>query len=389
MRSLSRACALTLSLAWGLGGTALPASGAETASSEIVIIQPDDVVEDDLYAGALRVLVEGEIQGDLVVAAVEEIVIEGTVTGTVTAVAPKITVDGSVGGSLRAAGGEIRVRGGVAGDLVVAVARAHLDPRSTIGGDVLTWAGELTTAGSIGGDLGGWQRSLRLGGAVEGDVDVSVGTLVVSEPLQVGGDLAYRSKNEGRGLEIAEVGGSVVHRLPLPPNIRVRALGLFGRLMLILFLSVSAMVAAYLWPRRTEAAIAEVAAASLRCWLIGAAVLLSPLVATAVVVVILALAPPASALSLGLVSLPIILALFGLVLALSVAAGVPAVGRIGSILGRRADLYGAVLVGSVVAGLLWLVPILGWLVPLVVLPLGLGGWLRSARPTSVVADTPA
>jgi cytoskeletal protein CcmA (bactofilin family) len=367
----------------------LPASAAETASSEIVIIQPDDVVEDDLYAGSIRVLVQGEIRGDLVVAAVEEVVIEGTVTGTVTAVAPRILVDGTVGGSVRAAGGEVRIRGDVGGDLVAAAVSTHLEPGSIVSGDVLVWAGDLSTAGVIGEDLEGSQRALHLGGSIDGEVDVSVGTLIVSEGLQVHGDLAFRSESEGEGLADAEVGGSVVHRRPLAANIRVRAVGLFGRLILIMFLSVSALVAAYLFPRRTEAATAAVAKAPLACWLIGAALLLFPLVVTAVVVAVLAIAPPASALSLALVSLPLLLALFGLVLALCVPAGVPAVGRLGMILRRRSDLYGAVLLGSAVAGLLWLVPLLGWLVPLVVLPLGLGGWLRSASPTTAISDPAA
>lgn len=147
-----------------------------------------------------------------------------------------------------------------------------------------------------------------------------------------------------------------------------------------------ALVAAYIWPRKAEAAVAAVSAAPLRCWLIGAAVFLTPLMAVFAVVVAVALAPPASAATLALVSLPILLALFGLAVAVSVAAGVPAVGRLGSLLWRRADIHGAVLAGSVAVGLIWLIPVVGWLVPVVVLPLGLGGWLRSG---AAVPETPA
>lgn len=386
---VTRAWALSLPLMFLLAGAALPASAADVAGSEIVIIRPEDVVEDDLYAGAIRVLVEGEIQGDLVVTAAEEVVVQGTVTGSVTAVAPSVQVNGSVDGSVRALAGEIRVTGEVGGDLVLAGAGANLEEGSRVGGDVLVWVSELTTLGQIGGDLSGSQRTLRLGGSVGGEVDVSVGTLIVIGPLSVNGDLGYRSDREGEGLDRADVGGSVVHRRPVPPNVRVRALGLFARLMLVLFMSVSALIAAYLWPRRAEAAVAAVANAPVRSWLIGGAVFVSPLIAAAVMVVVIALAPPASALSLGLIALPVLLALFGLTFALSVAAGVPAVGRLGGLLWRGSDLYGAVLVGSVAVGLVWLVPVVGWLVPVVVLPLGLGGWLRSETPATAVSETPA
>jgi cytoskeletal protein CcmA (bactofilin family) len=382
-RRASKGWALALSVFFLLTGAALPASAAETAASEIVIIRPEDVVTEDLYAGAIRVLVEGEVQGDLVVAAAEEVVIEGTVTGSVTALAPTVRVNGVVGGSLRVAAGEIRLGGEVAGDLVLAGARAHLDPGSRVGGDVLVWTSALTSAGEIGGDLGGSQGRLRLAGAIGGDVDVSVENMVVTGPLTVTGDLGYRSSREAEGLDQVEAGGSVVHRRPLPPNIRVRALGLFARLMAVLVLSIIALLVAYMWPRRVEAALGAVTAAPVRCWLIGAAILFSPLVAGALVVVVVVLAPPASAVTLGLVSLPVLAGLLGLAMAVSVLAGVPAVGRLGALLWRNADVYGAVLAGSVVAGLVWLIPVVGWLVPLLVLPLGLGGWLRSGTASAV------
>lgn len=362
---------------------------AETTSSEIVIIRPGNEIQDDLYAGALRVIVEGEIDGDLVVFAAEELVIEGTVTGSVTAVAPTVRVDGTIDGSLRVVGGDVRVGGEVGGDLVVAGFEVDLGTGSRIGGDVLAWVADLDAEGEIGGDIGGSQRALRLSGSVGGEVDVSVGTFVVSGPLSVRGDLAFRSDSEAEGLSQAEVGGSVVHRVPLPPNIRVRSFGLFSRLMVILFLGVSALIAAYLWPERTRAAIDEVGGSPWRSWLLGAPILFSPLLVAAAAAAIVVLAPATAALPLLLVLVPVLLALLGLALAVSVAAGVPAVGRLGAVLWRGSDLYGSVLTGTVVAGLVWLIPLIGWLVPLVLLPLGLGGWLRSLTRSPSVSDAPA
>jgi hypothetical protein len=42
-------------------------------------------------------------------------------------------------------------------------------------------------------------------------------------------------------------------------------------------------------------------------------------------------------------------------------------------------MFGAIAVGSLLAGILWMVPLLGWIVPLVILPWGLGAWLLSFK----------
>jgi uncharacterized membrane protein len=69
----------------------------------------------------------------------------------------------------------------------------------------------------------------------------------------------------------------------------------------------------------------------------------------------------------------------GVVLVLALVAGVPVVLAVGRALPRELGLFGAVLAGSVLAGVLWLIPIVGWIVPLLVLPVGVGAWLLSFR----------
>jgi hypothetical protein len=383
MPFLSRAL-LVLALAGGISAfVASPARGAETTNSEFVIIQEDDVVEDDLYAGAIRIVVDGEIDGDLVTFAAEEVVINGTVTGSVFAIAPRTTVNGQVGGSVRATGSTLEVSGTVGRDVVAAVWSASLTAESSVEGDVVVWAWRADALGSIEGDLTGSQRSLALAGTVAGDVDVSVGRLSIDGPLTVGGDLAYRSSREATGLDQAEVGGAVVHKETLDPNLRVRALSLLGRFMVVLFLTVAALTTAYGWPQRTAAAISAVSEKPIRNWLRGAGVLFAPLIVAAFTGVLLGLAPAAASFPLLVVLIPVMLALAGLSFALAVVAGAPVVGRLGGALFRRLEIYGAILVGSVVVGILWYLPLLGWLVPLVVLPLGLGAWFAAFRQASV------
>ena len=356
---------------------ATPAMGAQTSNSEFVIIQEDDVFPEDLYAGAIRIIIEGTLDGDLTAFAAEEIVINGTVTGSVTALTPSLIVNGEVGGSLRMSGNRLTIEGQVDGDVVAAVVTADLTASSRVGGDVLVWAWGASALGSIGMDLTGTQRSLELAGVIGGDVDVSVGQLTVVDDLTVHGDLGYRSDAQGEGLDLADVGGTIVDKETLPANLRVRAIGLLGRILVMVVLSVAALSAAYGWPRRTARAIALAGSKPVGKWLRGALVFLSPLVAVAVTGLILGLAPAAVAFPLLAVLVPVILALMGIAFALAIVSGAPVAGWIGGVVFKRLDLYGAILVGSLMIGVLWWVPLLGWLVPLLVLPWGLGAWMAT------------
>lgn len=361
---------------------ASPALAAETSDSEFVIVREGEVFPEDLYAGAIRIVIDGTLDGDLVAFAAEEIVINGTVNGSVTALTPVLSIAGEVGGSVRASGSRVNVSGEVGGDLVAAVGRADLTATSVTGGDVVLWAWNADVFGSIGTDLTGTQRSLDLAGVVEGDVDVNVGRLTVVGELRVDGDLGYRSRRQATGLELADVGGTIVEKRVLPPNIRVRALGLLVRILVLVVLSVAALSAAYGWPQRTSRAIAAVGTRPLRRWLRGAAVMFSPLLVMAVTGLILGLAPAAVAFPLLAVLVPVILALLGITAALAIVAGAPVAGWLGGVIFKRLDLYGAMLAGSLLIGVLWWVPLAGWLVPLLVLPWGLGAWMATRSPQS-------
>jgi hypothetical protein len=379
MRSLSERLILGLICCIVVVASAPPVLAAGTSNSEFVIIPEGDVFPEDLYAGAIRVVVEGTIDGDLIAFAAEEILINGTVTGSVLAVAPLVTVNGEVHGSLRVTGNRLDVDGTVGGDVVAAVRTAGLSASSLVTGDVLAWAWSLEALGSIGADLTGSQRRLELAGTIGGDVDVSVASLTIVAPLVVRGDLGYRSDREVEGLEHADIGGTVVAKTSLPPNLRIRALGLLGRLMVVLFLAVAALASAYGWPARTARAVSGVGERPLRKWLAGALVLFAPLGVVLLAGAIVGLAPAAAAFPLLAVLIPVVLALIGVAFALSLIAGAPVVGWVGGVVFKRLGLYGSILAGSLLAGLLWYLPVAGWLVPVVALPLGLGSWIATWR----------
>jgi cytoskeletal protein CcmA (bactofilin family) len=378
--------ALTACFLLGLGGTAL---AAETSSSDIVIVPEGDTITDDLYAAGLRVLVEGVIDGDLVAFAAEEVVISGEVTGNVTAIAPKVTVTGTVADSLRVTARELEVTGNVGSDVVAAVISAEFGPDSEVTGDLIVWALDLTATGSVGGDLEGTLRRISLEGQIGGDVNVTVGKLTITGPLSVDGDLDYRSANEASGLDQATVDGAVVHQTPVPPNIRIRALGLLTRLLVVIGLSAGALLLAWGWPRRTALAGEKAALRPFRAYGRGALVMVTPLLLAAIAGLVVALAPASASLPLLAIFVPLVVVTAGIILVLGLVAGAPAVLVLGRVLPGDREMFGAIAVGSALAGVIWMVPLVGWIVPLVLLPWGLGAWMLSFKGDDTVHEETA
>ncbi|REK12787.1 MAG: hypothetical protein DWQ40_10705, partial [Actinobacteria bacterium] len=187
----------------------------------------------------------------------------------------------------------------------------------------------------------------------------------------------YRSDSEIVGLDPAGVDGAVVQQSPVSPNIRIRALGLATRIVVAILLSAVALLVASAWPERTERAVTGLASSPLRYIPRGLAVVLSPLLIVGIGVAVLALAPVSAALPLVAALIPVLFATLGIVLVLGFIAGIPAVAWLGSRIKRNSTIAGAVGIGSLVVAALWLVPLIGWVVALVVLVTGLGGWIST------------
>lgn len=375
MRSRSRtAAALIVGAAYVLL-PALPASAAETESSELVIITESDVVSDDLYAVANRVIIRGHVDGDVVAIAAQDVRIEGVVTGSVTAIGASVAVTGSIGGSLRATAGSVAISGEVAKDVVVAVGSFSTTSGSVIGGDIVLWAWKAVVLGSVGGGLEGFQRRTELAGEILGDVEISAPHVSVTGDLHIGGDLGYRSKDVASGLDRAEVDGVVVQKEPTPLNIRLRALRLVARVLVVMMLTAVALLVAWGWPERTQRALDAFRNDPFRSFLKGGLLMFSPILLAGLSILLFSLAPTNAALPLMIVLGPLIAGTFGLVVLLALGAGIPMVAWLGNLVARKATIFGAIVAGSAVVGFIWLVPLVGWLVPLVFLTGGFGAWM--------------
>ena len=358
-------------LTLGLVLVPLPAA-AEVTQSDFVLVREGEVVEEDLIAAGNRIEVDGRIEGDLVASAFEEVVINGVVTGDVMAVSTRVTINGEVGGSVRTASRFLTIAGSVADDVFAAAWTVELEAPGSVGRDLTVFGRSGVLEGTVGRDVRGRYANLTLGAEVEGAVEINVGNLLIGPTAEVEGQIGYRSRREAV-VEAADP-GELIHRLPLAPNIRVRALQVLTLSILWLFLLAGGLIAIRFWPERLERA-ANAARRVVTTWLAGFGAAISPLLVLAVLGLLLSFTPASAGLPLAIVFLPFAIGLAGLVLMASLAGVVPVATALGRRLRASASLPGGFVLGMVVLVLLFLVPILRWVILAAGIPLGLGAWL--------------
>ena len=413
-----------------------PVWAVESQSGDQVIIGPDEVVDDDLYATANQVFVEGTIRGDLV-AFGQSVTVDGTVEGDLIAAGQSVEIGGEVDDDARIAGQALLLSEGavVGDDLIAAAYSLQNEPESNVGG-TLWYAGyQALLAGTVSEDLAGAVNALTLGGEIGGDADVDVdgeeggaappafvpgpqvpiptieSGLTLTDSALIGGNLTYRSSTEAQIDPGAQIEGDVVREeRPVEEEeaegTYTFADAAFDNLRSFVTLLLVGLLLIWIapnWVRRRAGTVLNRPLASLGWGVLGIIAFL--IFGIVILLVTILLAIVLGLLSLGgLVALIIILGLLAeaaLVLAFWISTNYLAQIVVGFLVGLL--LVEAVLPGRgrgrvvpLVVGLILYVifrsiPVLGLLLGLVVVLLGLGAlvhWIyRRLRPSPATPPT--
>ncbi len=412
-----------------------PGWAVESQSGDQVIVGPDEVVDDDLYATANEVVVEGTIRGDLV-AFGQSVTVDGTVEGDLIGAGQSVEVGGEVDDDVRIAGQALLLSEGasVGDDLVAAAYSLYNEPESNVGG-TLWYAGyQALLAGTVGEDLAAAVNALTLGGEIGEDVDVDVDGeeggaatpafvpvpqvtiptvepgLTLTDSALIGGNLTYQSSTEARIAPQAQIEGDVVReerpveeeegdeaaRNPVAETV----LDALRSLVALVLVGLLLVWLAPGWIRRRAYTVLNRPLASLGWGLLGLIAFL--LLGIVILLVTILLAIVLGLLTLGgLVVLIIVLGLFAeaaLVLAFWVSTGYLAqivVSFLAGVLlveavrpGRHRGRVLPLVVGLVLYVLLRAIPVLGPIVGLAVVLLGFGAlshWIWTKLRRSRVA----
>jgi len=187
---------------------------AEFLSGVEVFVGPDEVLNEDVYIVAGRIIVAGTINGDLL-AAGENIEVSGAVNGDLIIAGRSITITGAVEDDIRAAGADLQFLSAIGGDLIVAGNDISIDADSVIGEDLVAGANMLIIRGEIQGNLDLRVTEARFDGIVQGNVEAIVEDgFILGPESTIGGELTYSSLNDVSMQTGAVVVGEVTKQAP-------------------------------------------------------------------------------------------------------------------------------------------------------------------------------
>jgi cytoskeletal protein CcmA (bactofilin family) len=340
-------------------------AAAETRLADTVVVS--EAIDDDLYAAAGAVRIEGSVAGAAALAA-GSAGITGDVGGDVLVAAGRVELAGGVGDDLRAAGGTVQLTGFVTDQATIAGGNVMVGPGSAIGGRAWIAGGDVDVAGQVGGDLDVAAGTVVISGRIGGNVEVTARELRVEPGAVIGGDLVVRSDNPPLIAEDAQILGDVIAGATEEPE-ATAGNGAGGGWAAGVPVAAAALILLWLAPGLAGRASAIVSAAPLRTLLLGlVALAVTPVVALVLFVTVLGWL-------LGLVVLAgylFALLLSGLVGLLVVTLGISR--RLGETPGAAGGWRNAVILVLVVAGLVLLqrVPVLGSLLVTLLVVLGFG-----------------
>jgi cytoskeletal protein CcmA (bactofilin family) len=345
-----------------------PAAAADIRQGDITI-GTTETIDDDLYVAGQNIAINGTIHGDLI-AAGSNITVDGNVTGDVFAVGNFIAIRGQVGGSVRAAGNTVVVDGKVTNDLLGGGNEVTILSNGRVGRDAIVGGTTVTVSGQIARDLQAGGTNVKIDGAVGGNVLSTVDKLQLTDRATVGGSLTYTSKNDAQIANTSSVKGSIQRKTPADtgraPLVTGTAAVVLEWLKGLIGLLILGILVVFFFPGFSRRA--------------GEALVRSPWLTLAIGALVLVGLPILSVLFFAVGALIggwwigfVVLAVFGVVLALSIpVAAVGVGGALLRIARRPVPVWLALFIGLVALLLIALIPILGGLVIFCALLFGMG-----------------
>jgi len=362
-----------------------PTLAADTRTGDTIIIASGDVINEDLYAAANRIIINGTVNGD-VLAIAETITLTGKINGSITALGANISIGGDVTHAVRLAGDNIDISGKVGADVVVAGNNVVMAEAASVGRDVLFAARMVQISSLIEDSVKGAAETVLLNNGIGGDAEIQTTNLTVASSADISGSLRYVSENEANIRPGARIGGATTRTPPPADNWEFPYAGVWTGIVAYLMTLVTGIIIILLAPARAAAVVATIRREP---WLTlgwGAIILFATPLALLIVAVTIIGIPLAL---IGAVA-------FGLAIYLSQIA-------VGLIIGHlilshttridsRLAMVGAFALGFTLLTLVKLIPFIGFFVWLATVLFGIGAMAlsyRALRPPPMQVPAPA
>ncbi|EXJ23554.1 hypothetical protein ADIAL_0991 [Alkalibacterium sp. AK22] len=322
--------------------------------------------------------IDGDIEGT-VFAVGDEIIIRGNIDGSLFSAGQRIVIEGRVTGTIFSVGEVIQLSGEQEGDVFLVGQTVTLEPGGQVDRDIFAAASSLSLHGEVARDVYGAGERVVLDGLVGGDAHINSEQLTVDEQSVIEGDVIHEGPRQPDIALGAEVRGTVRHTASdawaMRTSVRQERNWIFISLRLIWSILAALVVWLLVKLIRPDFWIKSVVPVNSRPLSTFGAGLLG-LVAIPFISLLLMLT------IIGLPMSFILFLLFGVCLyaakiVLALAAGTLFFRLTGQTEGVREFL--ALLLGLLLLEILMILPVVGWLIRLLVVVMGLGALLLSAR----------
>ncbi len=178
-------------------------------------IQKDEVVDDDLFISAETVEILGTVNGD-VYAGAGTFRLSGTVNGNVHVGAGMTTISGVTTGSVYAGTGNITVENARIGNsLLIGAGTVNIDRDSKINGSLIIGAGSAAVGSPVGRNVFIGAGTVDLNSAVGGEVRIGGGNVTLGPNAKVARDLYYTLGKDPGAFKISDTAtvSGVIHKI--------------------------------------------------------------------------------------------------------------------------------------------------------------------------------
>lgn len=200
-----------------LGFGVVHAQNNNSEEKTVFNVGKNEIISDDVFAGADTMKIEGTIEGDLYAGA-ENIEISGVVTGDVLAAAGMVRIKGVVGGDVMAAAGTVDVQGAtIKGSMRSAGGTVITDNKTIIGETLVFGAGEANIKGNVGRNVAGGAGTAEVDANVGRDVWLGASEISFGPNTQIGGNVKYASELDANIDAKARISGGIEKILTQTP----------------------------------------------------------------------------------------------------------------------------------------------------------------------------
>ena len=352
----------------------LAVSAYSFKKGDSVYVPKDEVVEGNLYAVGSNLTIEGKVTGDVICAG-QSINITGDIAGDVICAGQSININGNIGGNVRVAGQIINFNGRAERNAMMAGSSIITSASSTIGWDLLILGNNFELNGNIGRDLYGHAGKVNVNGQISQNIDLTNSNFIIGSAAKINGQVKYTSTKDASIDSKAVINGQVIHNLPAAASRKSKLTDLgwwLKKLISIFSALVIGLVLISFW-REPVIKITDLMlnkAGHALGWGI-LALLLTPLIVIILLITIIGIPLSLILLAIWLIAMYISKILAGILIGRSL---------INNYLPKQKDALNlAMVVGIIIAYLIFALPLIGWIVSLLVMLWGLGGIMLALK----------